>query len=85
VDDVPTPDRWLPPIWGVGEAARVLGLKKQGISKACRVGGGVVVKRGRPDYKFFFEFAEPTEPDLLEGDEWKPWDAAYLGYLGYLG
>jgi hypothetical protein len=40
----------------------------------------VVGKRGQPDYKFFFEFAEPTEPDLLEGEEWKPWGSAYLGY-----
>jgi hypothetical protein len=55
----------------VGEAARVLWLKQQGISAACREGGRVVGKRGQPDYKFSFEFAEPTEPDLLEGEEWK--------------
>jgi hypothetical protein len=67
---------------GAHEAARVLGLHRGNISKACREGGGVVGKRGQPDYKFSFEFAEPTEPDLLEGEEWKPWASAFVSNKG---
>jgi hypothetical protein len=75
-------EQWTTYPGGASEAARVLGLDRPGICTACREGGGVVGKRGRPDYKFFFEFAEPTEPDLLEGEEWKPLGPAFVSDKG---
>ncbi len=34
------------------------------------------------DGGFEFEFAEPNEPPLLEGEEWKPWGKAKVSNLG---
>jgi hypothetical protein len=56
------------------EAARQLGLNQGSISHACQDGwkpGG-----------YEFEFAEPNEPPLLEGEEWKPWVHAKISNLG---
>jgi hypothetical protein len=75
-------EQWTTYPGGASEAARVLGLNRGHISAACSEGGGVVGKRGQPDYKFFFEFADPTEPDLLEGEEWKPWGPAFVSDKG---
>jgi hypothetical protein len=75
-------EQWTTYPGGAHEAARVLGLHQSSISAACKEGGGVVGQRGQPDYKFYFEFAEPTEPDLLEGEEWKPWGPAFVSNKG---
>ena len=46
------------------DAARQLYLNHGSISQACRNGGGMVSV-------YYFEFSEPNERPLLEGEEWR--------------
>ena len=45
------------------EAARQLNFNSGGICRAC--------KKGHQHKGYLFEYAEPNEPPLLEGEEWK--------------
>ena len=56
------------------DAARKLGLTQQSISQSCRTGCKTQNCR--------FEFAEPDEPPVLPGEQWKEWGPVEISNLG---
>jgi hypothetical protein len=59
----------------LSHAARVLGISSGSICTS-------IYKGYKAGSAYRFEFSEPTEPALLEGEEWKAWGAAEISNLG---
>ena len=67
-------EAWVPYASGA-EAARKLGLHQAAISACCN---GRIKKTGN----YEFRYGEANEVAVLEGEEWKPYESAWVSSLG---
>ena len=67
-------EAWVP-YASINEAARKLGLKSGHISDCC-------IGKRKKTGNYEFQYGEANEVAVLEGEEWKPYESAWVSSLG---